>query len=83
MLRKPATFPTSMVRLNRRLGVFVVGDVFQPDDIAAVFVGFLHGQVGHGPSRHGAVPMAFVWGDGYGVAGTNDLWCLAGGLHQA
>ena len=40
---EPGMFPVSMGRLNRRLGVFVVGDVFQPDDVAAVFVCFLQG----------------------------------------
>src|SRR6202011_4745593 len=81
--RKPATFSTSMPRLNRRLGVFVVGDVFQPDDVAAVLVCFLYGQVSHGSSGRGSVPMAFLRRDGSGITGTIDLWGLSGGLHQA
>jgi hypothetical protein len=72
-----------MVRLNRGLGVFVVSDVFQPNDVAAVLVCFLQGQVRHGSSRRGSVPMAFLRRDGYGIAGANDLWRLAGCLHQA
>src|SRR5947209_9866051 len=55
------------------LRVLLVGDVVEPRDDLALFVGFLHGDVGHEPVGCGAVPVLLVRLDVNDVTGTDLL----------
>ena len=57
--------------------------VLEPNDVHAVLVGFLNGEMNHGVGGVGAVPVAFAGFDPHGIAGANILNWLAGQLDAA
>ena len=57
--------------------------MFEPDDLNIVFVGFLNGEMDHGVSGVGAMPVAFAGFDPHRIAWANLLNWLACQLNAA
>ena len=63
--------------------MLLVGDVFEPDGLDALLVGFLNGEMNHGVGGAGAVPVAFAGFNPHRIAGANLLNWLACQLNAA